>query len=119
MLLHKSGCFLQAFEGERAEVRRLYQRIARDPRHGNIIALRNGCIEEREFSDWTMGFKHPSRDEVRKQPGFSEMLKMLLRRGRCTLDISFAIKLLRSFAEEPPEASGLGVEQREDLALVS
>lgn len=72
-----------------------------DPRHRNIVVLLNGPIERRDFSDWTMGFKHLSDADVQGQPGFNEMLNMLLRHGRCSMDISFAIKLLRSFTEQP------------------
>ncbi len=101
MLLYKSGCFLQAFEGGTVEVRRLQLRIAADPRHRNVTILQNGPIEVRDFSDWTMGFKHLSDADVQKQPGFSEMLKMMLRHGRCSMDKSVAINLLRSFVEQP------------------
>ncbi len=104
MLLYKDGCFIQAFEGEKDAVRGLQLRIARDPRHRNIVVLMNGPIEEREFSAWTMGFKQLDDDDVQKQPGFSEMLKMLVHHGRCSMDTSFAIKLLRSFTGPPLQA---------------
>jgi hypothetical protein len=99
MLLFKDGCFIQAFEGEKEAVRNLQLRIERDPRHHNIVVLMNGPIDQRDFSAWTMGFKHLSDDDVHRQPGFSEMLKMFIRQGRCSMDTSFAIKLLRSFAQ--------------------
>jgi len=44
-----------------------------------------------------MGFKHLNQEDVAKQPGFNEMLKMMLHQGHCSFDKSFAIKLLRSF----------------------
>ena len=100
MLFYKSGCFLQAFEGEESSVRDLLLRIQNDPRHRNIVLLQNSTIGEREFSSWSMGFKHLDEADVESQPGFNEMLKMLVRHGRCSMDIAFAIKLLRSFTKE-------------------
>ena len=52
MLLHKSGCFLQALEGDEVEVRKVYQRIERDTRHRNIVVLLNEPIEHREFTEF-------------------------------------------------------------------
>ena len=114
MLLYKDGCFMQAFEGEKAQVRMLHQRIVGDPRHRNMVVLSDGSVESRDFSDWTMGFKHLDDSDVQRQPGFSEMLKMLLRRGHCSMDISFAIKLLKSFTEQTnqPEPAEVAVVER-------
>jgi hypothetical protein len=99
MLLYKNGCFLQAFEGPATQVRILHERIARDPRHRNIVVLLDDPIPKRAFSHWTMGFKHLTDAHVQSQPGFSEMLKMLIQRGRCSMDSSTAIRLLQSFTE--------------------
>ena len=107
MLLYKSGCFLQAFEGEETQVRVLHERIVGDSRHRNIVLLLNGPIEKRAFSAWSMGFKHLEEADVQSLPGFSEMLKMLVNHGRCSMDTSFAIKLLRSFIEQPVPAQGV------------
>ena len=47
--------FLQALEGERGEVNRLYQNIVRDRRHEKVTLLHYAEIEERCFSSWRMG----------------------------------------------------------------
>ena len=47
--------FLQALEGGRGEVNRLYNRICRDPRHENVELLRYEEIRERRFANWRMG----------------------------------------------------------------
>lgn len=108
MLLYKSGCFLQAIEGEEKEVHRLYRSIENDPRHHHIVTLRDESIEERDFSDWTMGFKHPSDEDMLHQPGFSEMVKMMIHHGRCSMEKSLAIKLLRSFTGQQVESDKVG-----------
>lgn len=55
-LLHYNGDhFLQVIEGGRVEVSALYHRIARDPRHSNIILLSCVDVRERMFPTWSMG----------------------------------------------------------------
>lgn len=47
--------FLQALEGPDLEVRKTYDRIARDPRHFAVVQLAREEIVERQFSAWSMG----------------------------------------------------------------
>jgi hypothetical protein len=55
-LLCASGdVFLQVLEGGRMEVSTLYNRIARDPLHRDVILLRYEDIDERHFAGWSMG----------------------------------------------------------------
>ncbi|MEO1363808.1 MAG: BLUF domain-containing protein, partial [Pseudomonadota bacterium] len=49
-------------EGGRVEVSALYHRIARDPRHSNIILLACTDVRERMFPTWSMGL-HQGMDE--------------------------------------------------------
>jgi hypothetical protein len=57
MLVYRDGDFLQILEGPEAAVRATYARIARDPRHGRIMALDESRIETRAFGEWSMGFR--------------------------------------------------------------
>ena len=61
VLCYGNGIFMQALEGSRMEVSRLYQAILRDPRHEDIILLHYGEILEREFSGWAMGRVNTSK----------------------------------------------------------
>ena len=47
--------FLQALEGARREVNRLYGNIVRDPRHRDVTLLDYSEIDERRFAGWRMG----------------------------------------------------------------
>ena len=47
--------FLQALEGGRMEVNALYNLIAADPRHNDVIILSYQEISERYFANWSMG----------------------------------------------------------------
>lgn len=64
MLVYRDGDFLQILEGEADPVLKTYQRISRDSRHGRILTLDDSSIDTREFSDWSMGFKRISREEM-------------------------------------------------------
>lgn len=56
-----SGIFMQALEGGRAAVNRLYNRITRDPRHSDVVLLSYQEITERHFAGWSMGQVNMSR----------------------------------------------------------
>lgn len=48
------GRFLQVVEGPSGMVDRLERRLARDPRHRDIVVLGRHPIETRAFADWSM-----------------------------------------------------------------
>lgn len=56
-----SGIFMQALEGGRSAVNRLYLKIARDPRHSDVELLHYEEISERRFSSWSMGLVNMNR----------------------------------------------------------
>jgi FAD-dependent sensor of blue light len=47
--------FLQVLEGSRNAVSSVYNRIAQDPRHHDVVLLHYEEIGERHFSSWSMG----------------------------------------------------------------
>lgn len=48
--------FLQCLEGGREAVNMIYHRISNDSRHKKILLLSYDNIQEREFSEWGMGY---------------------------------------------------------------
>lgn len=56
-----AGVFLQVLEGGRSAVSALYNRIAQDPRHREVVLLNYEEIGERSFSSWSMGQVNMSR----------------------------------------------------------
>jgi hypothetical protein len=50
-----AGVFMQVLEGGRAQVSRLYNRIAQDKRHRDVELLGYEEIGERSFAGWAMG----------------------------------------------------------------
>ncbi|MEL6406626.1 MAG: BLUF domain-containing protein, partial [Chloroflexota bacterium] len=52
----------------------LYQKISTDQRHKNIITVYQNTIEERSFTDWSMGFNHLEDTHLEEIPGYNGML---------------------------------------------
>ena len=61
ILLYSNGGIMQVLEGARAEVQAIFARISRDSRHAHVVKLADGPIQQRQFQQWSMGFKalHP------------------------------------------------------------
>ncbi|MFM8900927.1 MAG: BLUF domain-containing protein [Burkholderiales bacterium] len=55
VLCLSGGIFLQVLEGGRNAVSALYNRIAADPRHRDVVLLHYQEINERSFAGWSMG----------------------------------------------------------------
>ncbi len=55
VLCHGGKVFMQVLEGGREPVNALYNKIAADSRHEQVILLHYEEIAERRFGNWTMG----------------------------------------------------------------
>jgi hypothetical protein len=73
LLLYKGGHFLQAIEGPREAVERLYDSIEHDSRHEIIRLLASEAILRRRFPDWAMAFRDLNIDP-KLATGFSGLL---------------------------------------------
>ncbi len=76
LLIVKGRAFLQALEGEKEAVYRLYDTIKKDARHREIMKISEEVITERAFANWSMGFKNLealSAIESKKLADFSQM----------------------------------------------
>ena len=97
MLLYKDGNFMQVLEGDEEAVRGLYDRIETDPRHNGEIVLQQGPAEERQFPDWSMGFRDLTSPEEKSTPGYSEFLNSPLTGREFSGNPSRAQRLLLTF----------------------
>lgn len=57
VMLYVRGSIVQVLEGEKDTVETLYGRIEQDRRHKDVIRVLNRPIEQRLFSNWTMGYE--------------------------------------------------------------
>ncbi len=73
MLLYMDGSIIQVLEGEEEKVKALYRKIALDPRHTRITRLVEGPLTERNFPDWSMGYRSYSPEEVKQLPGYQQI----------------------------------------------
>jgi FAD-dependent sensor of blue light len=86
ILLYHEGSILQVLEGEKETVTQLYERIKQDERHGNIITLTEGPINERSFAEWSMGFKMVNTTDWNEYAGYfrlqdSSLLSIIKRKN--------------------------------------
>lgn len=58
-LLFSSGWFAQVLEGPRTAIEKIFERIQRDGRHGDVTILKCGEIGPRDFPDWSMAHVQP------------------------------------------------------------
>ena len=73
MLIHTRSKFIQALEGEKSIVNKLYAKIEQDIRHKKITMVMEGESEERIFKDWAMGFKKLGDYEITSLSGFADL----------------------------------------------
>lgn len=64
------GRFMQVLEGSEHNVKNLFEKIKKDGRHQGILVLRESFQKDRNFPDWTMGFKAINPEEYQKLSGF-------------------------------------------------
>ncbi len=97
MLLYKDGRFMQLLEGPESKVCATYGRIVRDLRHRDVTILLEGPIEDRDFADWSMGFRTLDDATVHDTPGYSDFLEARFSVFDFASDPSRAHQLLRVF----------------------
>ena len=73
MLLYCNGKFLQVLEGAKEDVHALYYHINKDLRHKDLTVLLEGTIPERNFKDWSMGFKAIDEATARSISGYEDI----------------------------------------------
>ena len=100
MLLYKGGNLMQAMEGEEETVRRLYDTIRHDPRHCGVLMLTEYMITERQFGEWSMGFRNLSDLSLRELPGYNEFLNVPLNDADFAARPSRARRLLATFRQK-------------------
>ena len=58
-LLFNSGYFAQALEGPKLAIEKIFEKIQRDPRHGDVTVLNSGTGGLRDFPEWSMAHVAP------------------------------------------------------------
>lgn len=65
--------FMQLLEGEKDVVLEAFSRIRNDKRHHTKVVLEEGEIAQRNFPDWSMGFRNVDQQELSGFAGYSDL----------------------------------------------
>jgi len=68
LLIFGNDTFLQTIEGEENIVEELIEKIAKDNRHIKFQILARQSIENRQYSDWAMGFEKLTEQTIAEVP---------------------------------------------------
>ena len=71
-LMHHRGRFIQILEGPDEQVGARFDVISADPRHTSIHVVSDESIDERQFPEWTMGFRPLTDDSIRTLDGYDD-----------------------------------------------
>ena len=97
LLLYRDGNFMQVIEGEREVVLALHRRIEADLRHHGLITMISQEIAQRDFSQWSMGFRNMTDPALEQMPGFSDFLNIDFAELGASQNTSKANRLLDVF----------------------
>ncbi len=77
ILLYCDGCFIQVLEGSEDQVFQTFMRVEKDPRHRSINQVIDVYGDERNFQDWSMGFRVIEKEQADRSifPGFTNYLR--------------------------------------------
>ncbi|MBC7580832.1 MAG: BLUF domain-containing protein [Tardiphaga sp.] len=94
-LIFNHGIFAQVLEGELPDVEATFERIQRDPRHGEVQILAFEPAPCRGFPSWSMGYVGDSREDVELFSGIAAITGFDARRmqGERVFEIMHAIAL--------------------------
>jgi hypothetical protein len=90
------GRFMQVLEGTEYEVDRIFKNISKDARHHQLIVLKRGELESRNFDSWLMGFNSIGLDDYKQHPNFFELNDEYLKSENFKSSNS-ALSFLKSF----------------------
>ena len=100
LMLYKQGSFMQALEGEEEAVRTLYAAIRADPWHHHVLTLMTLTVPERQFPNWSMGFKDLSAVGVADVTGYPPRPALPVESEEVSWQASVALSLLATFQED-------------------
>ena len=67
------GNFVQVLEGSEKAIDDIWQRISNDERHHTIVVVEEGKIEDRQFGQWSMGFRNVDADDLKNFEAYSDL----------------------------------------------
>jgi len=71
-LLYVDGKFVQVLEGEKQKLDELFEKIKSDYRHEKVNKLIEGESQQRNYANWSMGYKSMMPEEVMERLGYRD-----------------------------------------------
>lgn len=99
MLLYNNATYMQVLEGEKEDVHEIYDSILRDPRNNGNVTLVEKEISQRDFPNWSMGFKSLDNYSEEELPGFQDVFNGKLDKTLILKNTAKSVQLLMRFAE--------------------
>lgn len=99
MLLYDKATYMQVLEGSEDDVHDIYKSILKDPRNSGNVTLIEEEISQRNFPNWSMGFKNLESCSPEDLPGFQDVFNGKLDKEIVTKNPSKALRLLLKFAK--------------------
>jgi len=97
MLVYRDGAFLQVLEGESADVQDIYRSIVMDNRNTGHYLIANEEITDRNFPNWSMGFKDLTKYRADQLEGYSDILVKGASPDKIAKHKDMAVSLLLNF----------------------
>lgn len=121
MLLYGNGTFLQVLEGEEKVISELVDKIRQDHRHTDLQILYRKTIQQRQYSDWSMGFKRISDKDLMQVEGLRNFTKKDFNPEYLSQQSAIVESLMNHFRKERFKTIGqseLGVEEADPMINV-
>lgn len=89
--------FMQLLEGPEDKVLAAFARIEADKRHHTKVVLEQGEISDRNFPDWSMGFRNADASDLEKFDGYSDLGSPAFWTRAKDGDLTDALDIMMSF----------------------
>ncbi|NKN31981.1 EAL domain-containing protein [Marichromatium bheemlicum] len=100
-LLYLNGSFMQLLEGSRPRLLRLLERLREDRRHHGVRVVYEGALQQRIFTDWSMGFR--DLEHLERDFDFARWRTRTLDFVDMSEDARACFNLIAAFAPTSPE----------------
>lgn len=98
MLIYAEGNFLQVLEGPPVAVDDTMARIAADPRHCDLMVLGRLQVVQRDFEQWSMGFRRLTRRELMTHPAYASLVAGRIDFSMLGVRPGLAMDMLKEFS---------------------
>ncbi len=96
-----NGRFIQVLEGNKKEVRKLYDTISGDKRHNKVEILAEGVLMKRIFDNWSMGFRELDILKFKNRLDQFDLSEEILLKSKNDDQSQIVLEFVKSFYKVP------------------